>query len=153
MPEGSTFRVSRAYRKPHAPLRRPSVSNEGTTQRAWLSAPSRGTRRSVLVVLAVLGLASAAFALRRQLLMSAPTCMAGRWHGCFGTENGVLFMMLVGLPLAALVAWALARHRRVVCVASAWRVSLAEVGMVYGTVPVVWLTLMPGSGAGVVPVG
>lgn len=105
----------------------------------------------MLVVLAVLGLASAAFALRRQLLMSAPTCMAGRWHGCFDTENGVLFMMLVGLPLAALVAWALARHRRVACVASAWRVSLAEVGMVYGTVPMVWLTLMPGSGAGVVP--
>lgn len=77
--------------------------------------------------------------------------MAGRWHGCFDTENGVLFMMLVGLPLAALVAWALARHRRAACVASAWRVSLAEVGMVYGTVPMVWLTLMPGSGAGVVP--
>ena len=29
--------------------------------------------------------------------------------------------------------------------------SLAEVGMVYGTVPFVWMTLMPGSGAGIVP--
>ena len=29
--------------------------------------------------------------------------------------------------------------------------SLAEVGMVYGTVPLVWLTLMPGPGAGIVP--
>ena len=36
-------------------------------------------------------------------------------------------------------------------VASAWRMSLAEVGMVHGTVPFVWMTLMPGSGAGVVP--
>jgi len=29
--------------------------------------------------------------------------------------------------------------------------SLAEVGMVHGTVPFVWMTLMPGSGAGIVP--
>jgi hypothetical protein len=29
--------------------------------------------------------------------------------------------------------------------------SVAEVGMVHGTVPFVWMTLMPGSGAGVVP--
>jgi glycopeptide antibiotics resistance protein len=36
-------------------------------------------------------------------------------------------------------------------VTSAWRMSLAEVGMVHGTVPFVWMTLMPGSGAGVVP--
>jgi hypothetical protein len=36
-------------------------------------------------------------------------------------------------------------------VASAWRMSLAEVGMVHGTVPFVWMTLMPGSGAGIVP--
>jgi glycopeptide antibiotics resistance protein len=33
----------------------------------------------------------------------------------------------------------------------AWRKSVAEVGIVYGTVPMVWLTLMPGPGAGVVP--
>ena len=29
--------------------------------------------------------------------------------------------------------------------------SLAEVGMVHGTVPFVWMTMMPGAGAGVVP--
>jgi glycopeptide antibiotics resistance protein len=29
--------------------------------------------------------------------------------------------------------------------------SLAEVGMVYGTVPLVWLTMMPGAGVGIVP--
>jgi hypothetical protein len=91
------------------------------------------------------------FAVRRPLLMSAPRCVAGRWHGCFDTENGVLLMTLVGLPLAGLVVWVLARRRRAAGVASAWRLSLAEVGMVYGTVPFVWMTLMPGSGAGIVP--
>jgi hypothetical protein len=100
---------------------------------------------------AILGLVSAAFAVRRPLMMSAPRCMAGRWHGCFDTENGVVLMMLVGLPLAALVVWVLARLRRAAGVPSAWRMSLAEVGMVYGTVPFVWMTMMPGPGAGVVP--
>jgi hypothetical protein len=106
----------------------------------------------VLVGLAILGVAGVAFALRRPLLMSAPRCLAGRWHGCLDTENGVLLMMLAGLPLAVLVAGVLARRRRAaVGVASAWRMSLAEVGMVYGTVPLVWITLMPGPGAGIVP--
>jgi hypothetical protein len=115
------------------------------------SAPPRRTRTIVLVGLAILGVASVAFVVRRPLLMSAPRCMAGRWHGCYDTENGVLLMMLVGLPLAALVVWALARRRRAAGVRSAWRMSLAEVGMVYGTVPLVWITLMPGPGAGTVP--
>jgi hypothetical protein len=105
----------------------------------------------VLVSLAVVGLAGVVFVVRRPLLMSAPRCMAGRWHGCLDTDNGVLLMMLVGLPLAGLVVWVLARRRRAAGVTSAWRMSLAEVGMVYGTVPFVWLTTMPGSGAGIVP--
>ena len=77
--------------------------------------------------------------------------MVEGWHGCYDTENGVVLMMLVGLPLAALVVWALARRRRAADGTSAWRMSLAEVGMVYGTVPWVWITTMPGEGAGVVP--
>lgn len=120
-------------------------------QSASLSAPPRRTRRIGLVSLAILGLAGVAFAVRRPLMMSAPRCMAGRWHGCFDTFNGVLLMMLVGLPLAALVVWALARRRRAAGVTSAWRMSLAEVGMVHGTVPLVWITMMPGLGAGIVP--
>lgn len=116
-----------------------------------LSAPPRRTRRIVLVGLAILGLGSVAFAVRRPLMMSAPMCMAGRWHGCLDTENGVVLMTLVGLPSAAVVVWALAHRRRAAGVTSAWRMSLAEVGMVYGTVPFVWLTLMPGPGAGIVP--
>ena len=105
----------------------------------------------MLVSLAVIGLASALFAVRGPLMMAAPRCMAGRWHGCFDTENGVVLMTLVGLPLAALVVWALAHGRRAGGESWAWRMSTAEVGMVYGTVPFLWMTMMPGSGAGIVP--
>ncbi|MEU8909225.1 VanZ family protein [Streptomyces mirabilis] len=118
---------------------------------ASLSAPPRRARRIVLLSLAILGIASAAFVVRRPLMMSAPMCMAGRWHGCFDAFNGVVLMTLVALPLAALVVWALARRRRAAGVPSAWRMSLAEVGMVHGTVPFIWMTMMPGPGAGTVP--
>ncbi|MFD0229251.1 VanZ family protein [Streptomyces hirsutus] len=118
---------------------------------APLSAPPRRTRGIVLLSLAILGVASAAFVVRRPLMMSAPMCMAGRWHGCFDTFNGVVLITLVALPLAALVVWALARRRRAAGVTSAWRMSLAEVGMVHGTVPFLWMTMMPGAGAGTVP--
>jgi hypothetical protein len=108
------------------------------------------TLRRVCSGLAVLGLAGAVYTVRRPLMMSAPTCLAGRWHGCLDTENGVLLMMLAGLPFAALVGWAvngrLARRH-----GASLRLSLAEVGLVYGTVPLVWLTLLPGPGAGVAP--
>lgn len=116
-----------------------------------LSAPPDRTRRIVLVSVAILGLACATFVVRGPLMMAAPMCLAGRWRGCFSTENGVVFMTLVGLPLAVLVVWALARRRRAAGVPLAWRLSLAEVGIVYGTVPWLWMTMMPGSGAGVVP--
>ncbi|MHA5051486.1 VanZ family protein [Streptomyces sp. SD15] len=121
------------------------------SRNASLSAPSRRARRIVLLGLAILGLSSAAFVVRGPLMMSAPMCMAGRWHGCFDTFNGVVLMTLVALPLAALVVWVLARCRRAAGGTSAWRMSLAEVGMVHGTVPFVWMTMMPGGGAGVVP--
>ncbi|WP_413804810.1 VanZ family protein [Streptomyces sp. OE57] len=120
-------------------------------QNASLSAPPRRTRGIVFLGMAVLGMAGAVFVVRRPLMMSAPRCTAGRWHGCLDTFNGVVLMALVALPLAALVVWALARRRRAAGVASAWRMSLAEVGMVHGTVPFLWLTLMPGAGAGTVP--
>ncbi len=105
----------------------------------------------MLLSLAILGVASGAFVVRRPLMMSAPMCMAGRWHGCFDTFNGVVLITLVSLPLAALVVWVLARRRRAADGTSAWRTSLAEVGMVHGTVPFLWLTMMPGAGAGTVP--
>ena len=86
-------------------------------------------------------------------MMSAPRCLAGRWHGCFDTFNGVVLITLVTLPLAALVVWALARRRLAAGVTSAWQMSLAEVGMVHGTVPFVWMVLMPGSGPASFPPG
>jgi hypothetical protein len=104
-----------------------------------------------LSVLALAGLVFAGPRVARPLVMAAPSCLAGRWHGCLDTENGVVFMTLIGLPLAVLVAWALAVRRQAVGVGSAWRKSLAEVGMIYGTAPWVWMTMMPGSGAGHVP--
>lgn len=121
------------------------------THNASPPAPSRRTRGIVLLVLVSLGLAGAVFVVRRPLMMSAPACMAGRWHGCFDTFNGVVLLTLAALPPAALVVWALARRRRAAGVRSAWRISSAEVGMVYGTVPFLWMTLMPGGGAGTVP--
>ncbi|WP_229070056.1 VanZ family protein [Actinoplanes sp. DH11] len=111
---------------------------------------SGGTRRPVLLGLALLGVAGVLFVLRRPLLMSAPRCLAGRWHGCYDTANGVLLVTLASLPVAVLAAWVLARLRRTDG-SGVFRMSLAEVGMIYGTVPFVWLTLMPGPGAGVVP--
>jgi hypothetical protein len=114
-------------------------------------APPRRTRTIVLLSLAVLGLAGAVYVVRKPLMMSAPRCLTGKWHGCYDTDNGVVLMVLVGLPVAALVVWALAHLRRHLGRSWAWRRSAAEVGLVYGTVPLVWLTLMPGPGAGVVP--
>jgi hypothetical protein len=108
-------------------------------------------RRILLIGLAIVAGATVLFRLRRMLLMAAPACLAGRWQGCWTTENGVVLMTLAGIPLALLAAGALTLVRRAAGVPSAWRRSLAEVGMVYGTVPFLWLTLEPGPGAGVVP--
>lgn len=73
------------------------------------------------------------------------------WHGWLGTFNGVVLLTVAALPLAALVVWALARRRRVLGATQAWRMSLAEVGLVYGTVPWVWMIMLPGDRAGAVP--
>jgi glycopeptide antibiotics resistance protein len=67
------------------------------------------------------------------------------WHGWFGTFNGVVLITVAALPVAALAVWALARRRSA---AGAWRMSLAEVGIVYGTVPWVWMIMLPNGGAG-----
>ncbi|MGW4892955.1 VanZ family protein [Kitasatospora sp. NPDC004240] len=114
-------------------------------------APPRRARGIALAALALLGAAGAVFVLRRPLMMTAPACAAGRWHGCLDTFNGVLLVTLATVPLAVLAAGALACRRRAAGTAGAWRTSLAEVGLVHGTVPFVWLTMMPGGGAGVVP--
>jgi glycopeptide antibiotics resistance protein len=72
------------------------------------------------------------------------------WHHWF-TFTGVVFITVAALPLAALAVWALARRRSATGAmpAWAWRMSLAEVGIVYGTVPWIWMTLLPGDRSGV----
>jgi glycopeptide antibiotics resistance protein len=72
-------------------------------------------------------------------------------HGWVGTFTGVALITVAVLPLAALVVWALARRRSVTGTTSAWRMALAEVGIVYGTVPWVWMIMLPGGRAGAVP--
>ncbi|MET0132731.1 MAG: VanZ family protein [Kibdelosporangium sp.] len=75
------------------------------------------------------------------------------WHFWVGTFTGIAVITVAALPVAALTVWALARRRSLSGETSAWawRMSLAEVGIVYGTVPWVWMTMLPGSGAGEVP--
>ncbi|MBO0841867.1 MAG: VanZ family protein [Nocardioides sp.] len=75
------------------------------------------------------------------------------WSDWFTTFNGVVYLAVLGLPLAFMLVALLAWRRRAAGVSTgwAWRRSLAEVGMVYGTVPWVWLTVLPGSHAGQVP--
>ncbi|MGI5205454.1 VanZ family protein [Spirillospora sp. CA-108201] len=109
----------------------------------------RRAGRIVLAVVAILGIAGAAFVVRGPLMMSAPMCTAGRWHGCFDTINGVVLVTVAALPLAALAVWALARLRSPAVATPSWRTSLAEVGIVYGTLPWVWMILLPGDGSGV----
>ncbi|MEU4556440.1 VanZ family protein [Micromonospora violae] len=77
--------------------------------------------------------------------------MVKGWHGWLGTINGVVLTTVLLLPLAALTVWAVARRRRSAGTTSAWRTSLADVGIVYGTVPWVWMIMLPGDQAGVVP--
>jgi VanZ like protein len=67
------------------------------------------------------------------------------WDGWVGTFAGVVVITVAALPVAVLAVWVLARRRRG---AAAWRMSLAEVGIVYGTVPWVWMILLPGGRAG-----
>jgi hypothetical protein len=74
-------------------------------------------------------------------------------HSWFDTYAGIVLITVAALPFAALTVWVLARRRRHIGAtpACAWRMSLAEVGLVYGTVPWVSMTMVPGSQAGAVP--
>jgi hypothetical protein len=70
--------------------------------------------------------------------------------GWIGTYRVVELVVLAAVPFAVLMACALTGHRRRHGMASsvARRRSLAEVGMVYGTVPLVWLAMLPGPHTG-----
>ncbi|MDQ4109752.1 MAG: VanZ family protein [Actinomycetota bacterium] len=66
------------------------------------------------------------------------------------TFVGIALLTILALPLAVLAVPVLALLRRALGLAPgrAWRRSLAEVAIVYGTVPFVLLTMVPGPMAG-----
>jgi hypothetical protein len=68
-------------------------------------------------------------------------------HDWIDMYETVALISLVALPLAALTTWGLARRRRHAgnTTSPAWRKSLAEVGILHGTLPWVWLTMLPAS--------
>ncbi|WP_231492275.1 VanZ family protein [Glycomyces sp. NRRL B-16210] len=65
-------------------------------------------------------------------------------------ESTTMLVSLALVPLGLLLAWALAsvRLRRGVPSPTAWRHSIAEVGMVAGTLPWLFLVLTPRGGSG-----
>ncbi|GAA1601518.1 hypothetical protein GCM10009804_67620 [Kribbella hippodromi] len=85
-------------------------------------------------------------------MLTDPVILHG-WRDWLLTFTGVAQLTVICLPLAALAVLLFARVR----IAGgtdrswAWRRSLAEVGIVYGTLPTVWLTMLPGSHAGTAP--
>lgn len=76
--------------------------------------------------------------------------MLNTWYDWVGTFTGVVAMTVLALPVAAVAVWVLAWRRSARGAAGAWRTALAEVGVVYGTVPWVWMVLLPGNQPGVV---
>jgi glycopeptide antibiotics resistance protein len=72
------------------------------------------------------------------------------WQDWLMTVNGVACLAVLAAPLAAAAAVLLAQHRRRNGAAHgwAWRSAVTEIGMLYGTVPLIWLTMLPGSEAG-----
>ncbi|MGW4209194.1 VanZ family protein [Lentzea sp. NPDC004789] len=70
--------------------------------------------------------------------------MLDTWQEWVGTETGLVILSVLSLPAAALVVALLGRHRRTRGVPAPWRTTLAEVGLIYGTVPWVRLTMLPG---------
>jgi hypothetical protein len=73
----------------------------------------------------------------------------GHWAG---TLTGIAVLAACALPVAVLAVWALARRRRRGGAEPgwAWRASLAEIGIPWWTVPLVWMTMVPGGRAGTV---
>jgi hypothetical protein len=114
-------------------------------QSPTLPPPARRTRAVVLIGLAVLGVAIVGLGPTPTVLrMLSVPLRRPTWFVWFQTINGVALLTVLALPVAVLTAWALARRRTAGGVPSAWRSSVAEVGMVYGTVPWIWLIMVSG---------
>jgi hypothetical protein len=70
------------------------------------------------------------------------------WHDLIFTFTGVAVLTVIACPVAVLAVGLLGSARGWMRRPRAWRTSVAQVGLVYGTVPFVWMTMMPGSRAG-----
>ncbi|MER7772340.1 VanZ family protein [Kitasatospora sp. NPDC096140] len=105
----------------------------------------RRTRRTLFGGLALLAAAFVGFYVQRPLRHHG-----NQLHSYFDTINGIVFLTVLALPLAALATWLLTRRRTAAGSAPAWarRASLAEVCIVHGTLPWVWMTMLPGDQAG-----
>jgi len=114
------------------------------------AAPATRARRTRGIVGLLIGLAVVGVAITRVVPIEAlPRILAvplrrPTWYVWFDTINGVLLVTVASLPVAGVTAWVAARRRRAAGLPAAWRMSLAEVGIVYGTVPPVWLIMMAG---------
>lgn len=75
--------------------------------------------------------------------------MLNTWQEWVGTFTGVVFTTVLALPVAAVTVLVLALRRKARGSASPWRMSLADVGVVYWSVPWVWMLLLPGENPGV----
>ncbi|MEV6235248.1 VanZ family protein [Lentzea sp. NPDC051838] len=74
--------------------------------------------------------------------------MLNSWYAWFGTYTGIVALTVLSLPVAVLVAVLVGWRRKVRGAPSPWRTAVAEVGLVHGTVPWVWMTLLPGNELG-----
>ncbi|MET9633524.1 VanZ family protein [Lentzea sp. NPDC006480] len=74
--------------------------------------------------------------------------MLNNWYDWVGTYTGVAALTLLSLPVAVVAAGLLGWRRKATGAARPWRTAVAEVGLVYGTVPWVWMTLLPGNEPG-----
>jgi len=79
--------------------------------------------------------------------------MLRSWYDLVATYTGIAFLTVAGLPLTAPAVGILGYRRRAAGTPPEWarRSALADVGMVYGTVWFVWMTMLPGSRPGEVP--
>ena len=75
------------------------------------------------------------------------------WLGPLGMYDGMAHVLVALLPATGLAVCALAafRKRTGSTPVRAWRLSLAEVAIVYLTLPAVWITMLPGPQAGHAP--
>jgi hypothetical protein len=67
------------------------------------------------------------------------------WQEWIGTETGVVVGAVLGIPVAVLAMLLLGLRRKLTTHPRPWATALADVGLVHGTLPWVWLLLLPGA--------